>query len=226
MTVLGSIARLQNLGVQFYADLAQVFSANNLIHETWASMSQDLKQQVDSVQSLPHSFWNRVKGEEGGLRESIRVCWTPQHLEKETDRTLRHFLSRSLDFEEPLILKVYAPLIRHLRAEWSGQVLDLYIMVKAHVSRLLQVIRSFSGDPASIHRATSLFQTFEKEVQVPEESSVYRSKSVVAIASRTKKSRQERAKPRQVSRRSRTLEKRSIPKQREALIKVSRRAQR
>ena len=228
MTLLGSIARLQTLGSQFYANLAQVFSANNLIRETWASMSQDLTQQVESVQSLPHSFWIQFKSEETKLRESIQACWTPQDPGKETDRTLQYFLSRSLDFEEPLILQVYVPLIRHLRVKWSGQVLDLYIMVKAHLSRLLQVIRSFSGDPASIHRVSSLFQTFEKDVQVPEESAVSRPKSVATITSagRRKKVRQVRARVRKVSRRSRSLEKRPIPKRRAALVKVPRRAQR
>ena len=228
MTLPGSIAKLQNQGVEFYSDLALAFSANKLIHETWASMSQDLRQQVYSFQSLPHSFWNRLKDEEAELRDSIQACCTSQDLGAERDRTFQHSLARSLDFEEPLILKIYVPLIRCLRAEWSNQVLDFYIVVKAHVSRLLQIIRSFSGDPALIHRAALLLQTFEKEVQVPEEPAIYRRKSPVAPAAtgRAKKSRQAREKPRAVSRRSRPLEKRSIPKQRETLVKMSRRARR
>jgi hypothetical protein len=225
MTLLGSIAKLQNQGIQFYSSVAQVFGENNLIRETWLSMALDLKQQVDGLESLPHSFWSQLKDEEAGLRESIQGCWKPHSLENDPDRTLRHFLCLSLEFEEPLILKVYVPLIRHLRADWSGQELDLYIMVKAHVARLLQVIRSFSGDPISIHRVVALIETFEKKVQVPNEPTSYRAKRGVltAVSAATRKP-QERKK--EASRHSRKIEKRSIPKQREALLKVPRRAHR
>lgn len=228
MTLLGSITKLQSQGVQLYTDVAQVFSGNSLIRETWLSMARDLEQQVDSLQSLPHSFWSQLRDEEAGLRESIQSCWTPQPVESNPDRTLRHFLVLSLDIEEPLILRVYVPLIRQLRAGWSGQELDLYIRVKAHVSRLLQVIRSYSGDPVSIQRAMSLFEAFERQVQVHNEPSVYRSQRPAATSSAagTKKPRQERKQSRVSSQHSRTLKKRSIPKQRKALLKVSRRAQR
>ena len=222
MTLAGSIAKLQDLGLDFYSDLAQVFSANNLIHDTWVSMSQDLRQQIDSFQTLPHSFWKCIKDdEEAMLRESIQACLTSQQQSQaEADRTLQHRLARSLEFEEPLILKVYVPLIRRLRSEGSNQALDFYIVVKAHVARFLQLIRSFSGDPALIFRAASLLQTFEKEVQVPEEPPVYHLRP--AAKGRAKKTRPARTAPR----RSRPLEKRSLPKRRQALIKVSRRAQR
>lgn len=225
MTLAGSIAKLQNFGFDFYSDLAQVFSANNLIHETWVSMSQDLRQQIDSFQLLPHSFWNRLKDEEtAGLRDSIEACWTSQQSQAEGDRTLQHSLARSLDFEEPLILKIYVPLIRQLRSEGSNQALDFYIVVKAHVSRFLQVIRSFSGDPTVIYRAASLLQTFEKEVQVPEEPPVYRLRPAATAA----KGRAKKIRPAAwtAPRHSRPLGKRSIPKRRETLMKVSRRAHR
>ena len=222
MGLLSSIAKVQNLGLQFYAEAAQAFSANNLIRETWTCMSQDLRQQIAGLQALPHSFWNQLKSEEDTLRQAVQSCWTPLEADSEGQKTLGRFLSRSLDFEEPLILKVYVPLIRELRAGGSGHVLDLYIMVKAHVSRLLQVIQSFSGDPSAIQRAAALFQNFEKDVQVPREPIVYHSPKAMPAA-RPKKTKSH-AKSRQARRA--LPEKRSMPKPRKALIKVSRRAQR
>jgi len=223
MGLLGSITKVQNLGVQFYTELAQVFSANSLIRETWICMAQDLQQQVAGLQALPHSFWNQIKDEEDALLEATRACSDVRQGDTGQPATLGHSLSRSLDFEEPLILKIYVPLIRRLRTGGSGQVLDLYIMLKAHVSRLLQVVQSYSGDPASIQRVSSLFQSFEKGVQVPEEPVVHG--HVAAHARNPKKARQVQQKPRP-ARHSLPVGKRSIRKPRKPLIKVSRRAQR
>ena len=72
-----------------------------------------------------------------------------------------------LDIEEPMILKVYAPLIRRLRAEWTERALDFYVMVKAHIARLARVVQAYSGDPALSQRCAILFHDFEKEVQEP-----------------------------------------------------------
>ncbi len=221
MGLLGSITKVQNLGMQFYTELAQAFSANNLIRETWTCMAQDLQQQIAGLQDLPHSFWAHIKDEEDALHEAVRTCSDANEADSGQPRTLAGSLSRSLDFEEPLILKVYVPLIRRLRSGGAGQVLDLYIMVKAHVSRLLQVVQSYSGDPASIQRVGALFQNFEKGVQVPEEPAQH-----THVAARTAK------KPRQVQHKLRParhklpVAKRTIRKPRKPLIKVTRRAQR
>lgn len=239
MTLLGSITKLQNLGKAFYEDLEDVFAENSLIRETWASMSQDLAQQTAGLQNLPHSFWNRLKDEEStALREAVQSCWHPDRIEKETNGMLLHSLSRMLDFEEPLILGVYVPLIRRLRSEGSGQNLDLYIMVKSHVYRLQQVTRSFSGDPVSVQRVDSLILTFEKEVQVPEEVVVHHPKPAVRAA-RKRAAKPVARKPARVRKPAarkpvmarkpaarRPVEKRKklLPKRSKPLLKVSRRA--
>jgi hypothetical protein len=220
MPLLGSITKLQHLGRDFYAGLAEVYSANTLIRETWTSMSQDLEHQTASLQKLPHSFWTRLKGEEEKLREAVQACWHPGHPAQEPDHSLTRSLSRALDFEEPLILGVYVPLIRHLRSEGSGQVLDLYIMVKAHISRVQQVIRSFSGDPVTNLRVASLIQTFEKAVQVPEEPVVLpHHVKLAAHIKRGEKAKKLKKSPRTAGKRAKLLPKRSKP-----LLKVSRRA--
>jgi hypothetical protein len=218
MPLLGSITKLQHLGREFYAELAGVYSANALIRETWTSMSQDLEHQTASLQKLPHSFWTRLKSEEEKLRAAVQACWHPVHF-ADPDHSLTRSLSKALDFEEPLILGVYVPLIRHLRSDGSGQVLDLYIMVKAHISRVQQVIRSFSGDPVTNQRVASLIQTFEKEVQVPEEPLALPHVKPASQFKKGEKEKKPKKSPRTAEKRAKLLPKRSKP-----LLKVSRRA--
>jgi hypothetical protein len=219
MPLLGSITKLQHQGRDFYAALAEVYSANTLIRETWTSMSQDLERQTASLRELPHSFWTRLKSEEEKLRAAVLACWHPDHSETEPDHSLTRSLSRALDFEEPLILGVYVPLIRHLRLDGSGHVLDLYIMVKAHISRVQQVIRSFSGDPVTNLRVASLIQTFEKEVQVPEEPAVSTHAGTAVHLKKGEKSKKLKKSPRAAEKRPKLL-----PKHPKPLLKVSRRA--
>ncbi len=71
--------------------------------------------------------------------------------------------------EEPIILKIYAPLTRRLRRAWTELALDFYVMVKAHIARVAQSVQLFSGDPALGQRCALLLQSFEKEVQEPPE---------------------------------------------------------
>jgi hypothetical protein len=42
-------------------------------------------------------------------------------------------------------------------------------MVKAHLARITRVTESFSGDPITIQHSNLLQQSFEKEVQTPQE---------------------------------------------------------
>ena len=219
MPLLGSITKLQHLGRDFYAGLAEIYSSNTLIHETWISMSQDLEHQTASLQKLPHSFWTRLKNEQEKLHEAVQASWHPGHPVQEPDHSLKRSLSHAMDFEEPLILGVYVPIIRHLRSEGSGQVLDLYIMVKAHISRVQQIISSFSGDPVTNQRVAALIQTFEKEVQVPEEPLVIPHARPAAHLNKGEKAKKPKKSPRTTGKRAKFLPKRSKP-----LLKVSRRA--
>ena len=55
-----------------------------------------------------------------------------------------------------------------MRKNWTGQALNFYIMVKAHIVGIKRVAEAFSGDPMVMRHATLLFQRFEKEIQEPE----------------------------------------------------------
>ncbi len=167
MSLLGALAKLQKRGSELYLQASQFFSENNLIRETWIEMSRDMEQQTASLKGLPGSFWSRSKLDETTLDAALELCSAPQVHKPWENEALRHCFSRTLDFEEPLILRTYVPLIRVLRTEWTDHALDFYIIVKAHVARLTRIVEPFSGDPVLTQRATHLMETFEREVQVP-----------------------------------------------------------
>ena len=172
MSLHGSIAKLQSGGARLYLAIAQCFEENNLIRDIWLDMARGKEQQTASLDSLPPSFWRKLGEQEEALTEAIKSCLPLAGCSSPDaeDHGLKKCLTKTLDFEEPGILKVYAPLIRQLRTEWTDRALDLYIMIKAHVAKLLRVIQSFSGDPALLQRAGALLREFEKEVQVSDPS--------------------------------------------------------
>jgi hypothetical protein len=168
MTSLGALVKLQKRGAELYVQVAQFFRENNLIHDTWMSMAQDLERQEASLRDLPSSFWVRMKTDEESLLRSIQQCAVPRPGSPAwAGRSLNECFARTLDFEEPLILRAYVPLIRTLRTDWTGHALDFYIIVKAHVARLYRIIQPTSGDSLLIQRAANLLATFEREVQLP-----------------------------------------------------------
>jgi len=190
MNLQGSILRLQKIGVDLYVDLAQYFRENNLIRDTWDAMAQDELQQITGLDALPRSFWNRLRREQNGLLQAIHSSSSSQATEKPEDRSLRRCFARTLDFEEPVILRVYVPLIRQLRQEWTGKALDFYIMVKAHLARINRVTEAFSGDPLLTQRSAALLQEFEKQVQVPQvkpKVKVFKGKTRVSRSARAGK---------------------------------------
>jgi hypothetical protein len=166
MNLHGSIKELQNTIVQLYLNSEQRFSENSLIRELWSTMAHDVSLQISSMNALPHSFWNQLKQENGGLSAEISDGIRHQHVENKEDLSLKRCFEHVLQFEEPTILKIYVPLIRRLRKNLTEPALDFYIMVKAHLARIVRVTQSFSGDPVIIQRANLLLQIFEKEVQV------------------------------------------------------------
>jgi len=168
MNLHGSITKLQSSGARLYVELAQYFKENNLIRDIWLEMARDKEQQVGSLKSLPRSFWSELRERADGLLAAVQSCLPLAECSKDEERSLHKCFTKTLNFEEPIILKVYAPLIRQLRTEWTDHALDFYIMVKAHVARLLRVVQSFSGDPVLVQRAATMLQYFEKEVQTPE----------------------------------------------------------
>jgi hypothetical protein len=167
MNLHGSIKELQNTIVQLYLKSEHRFSENSLIRDLWSTMAHDVSLQVSSMNELPHSFWSQLKQDKDGLSVEAAEGIRHQHIENEEDPSLKRCIERALQLEEPTIQKIYIPLIRKLRENLTGPALDFYIMVKAHLARIVRVTESFSGDPVIIQRANLLLQNFEKEVQEP-----------------------------------------------------------
>jgi hypothetical protein len=170
MNLHGSITELQNALVQMYHNIQQRFVENRLISELWSAMAHDVTQQINSLNALPSSFWNRLKNEMNGPADALGSSSQIQVSEKSSDHSLRSGIELFLQFEEPIILKAYVPIIRGLRENQGNQSLDFYILVKAHLARITRAIQAFAGDPLIIQRSNLLLQRFEKEVQEPHQA--------------------------------------------------------
>jgi len=168
MSLKSSLARLQRRGARFYLELAEQFGGNSLIRESWQSMARDMEQQAESLQTIPTRFWLQLKDAEKTLEEAVQESQNPRSLDSSDGTSLHGCFDRTLRFEEPLTLRLYAPLIRRLRTESRGHALDFYIMVKAHIARLIRLVQPFSGDPLFTQNALRLLEAFEHEVQAPE----------------------------------------------------------
>ena len=168
MNLHGSIIEIQNTIAHRYLQLEHRFKENGLIRELWASMANDLSQQINSLKALSPSFWNHLKGDPDKTLETAVQSVSHQTIGEIEDLPLKGYFEFALMLEEPTILKIYAPIIRSLRENYTDKALDFYIMVKAHLARIVRVTQSFSGDPIVIHRANLLLQNFEKEVQEPQ----------------------------------------------------------
>ncbi len=166
MSLQASITGLQEKLAKLYLELEHRFSENQIIRDLWNAMSHDIAEQMHSMTLLPNSFWAKLKTEQDGFSESISLI-LKQSIEKEGDQSLKSCFDRALQFEEPTISKIYVPVIRKLRENWTNQALDFYIVVKAHLARITRVTHEFAGDPAIIQRSSQLLQQFEKEVQEP-----------------------------------------------------------
>lgn len=181
-TLRGSLAQLQREAARYYSRLQQRFEGNYLIGGMWAAMGHDLQVQTESLRKLPPSFWQSLTDHEKELTHAIRML-PPPNVDRQAG-SLQWCLAQTIEIEEPIILKIYAPLARHLRRAWTELALDFYVMVKAHITRVAQSIQLFSGDPALSQRCALLLQSFEKEVQEPPEvpppPSKKRAKKVVA----------------------------------------------
>jgi len=168
MSLQGFIGKLQNTCTRMYLDLAKSFVENVLFRETLVSLAHGKEEQAKCLKALPARYWGRHKKEEA-LFAAVKACLVQRTSpESETETSMQRTLSRVFDFEEPVILRVYAPLIRHLRTEWTDHTLDFYILTKAHVVRLARLAQSFSGNPVLIQRSMTLLEGFERAVQAPD----------------------------------------------------------
>jgi hypothetical protein len=163
-TLRGYLSQLQKAVAKFYAQLHERFEGNVLVSGMLAAMGAELQSQVDNLKKIPPSFWQSLKDQEKELEKAANLV-----IPTVSEGSLRFCLGQVLDIEEPIILKVYAPLIRRLRSDWTELALDFYILVKAHIAHLAHSIQLFSGDPALSLRCALLLQSFEREVQEHEE---------------------------------------------------------
>ncbi len=168
MNLKRSITKLQNNTANLYLKFEQRFRENGLIRELWSSMAHDISQQIQSLKSLPLSLWNQLKKEQSLISEEVIKRAIGQVNENKEDISIRECFESVLEIEEATILKIYVPIIRSLRKNLTNPALDFYIMVKAHLTRIMREMESFSGDPVLIQRSGLLLKTFEQEVQEPE----------------------------------------------------------
>jgi hypothetical protein len=166
MNLHGSITGLQNNIVGLYLKLEQRFKENKVISELWSAMASDVSQQVKSLNGLSAHFWRELKKDHAFSKE---VSGIATRISKDSeDRSLQSCFENALTREEPVILKIYGPILRNLRENWNEQALDFYIVVKAHLARIARIIQAYSGDPLTLQRSNLLLQQFEKEVQAPQ----------------------------------------------------------
>ncbi len=190
MNLQGSLSKLLKSGSIFYQERAKLFDHNPVIREAWVLLAQDMDQQAAGLRGLSTPFWKEIQALHPDLIHEVRACLasTPR---KKTDGSvsLQDALNRALSCEEPVILRVFVPVIRKLRASWTGRALDFYVIVKAHVTHLNRLVRTYCGDPVSHRRAATLLESFEKDVQRPEVVKTAKARKSSRSARSTRKSK-------------------------------------
>jgi hypothetical protein len=166
MSTRAPIEQLLESGIRLYSILSQRFTENDLVRQIWSDLAHDLQLQVQAVRSLDAEFWNHLKFPEATAVEIGRLRNRPETFES---MSFHDCLSLSLDLEEFMILNLFSLVIRPLRSRETNGNLDFYIIVKAHVARLMHIVKSFSGDPLLTRRALALMEGFENKVQAPAE---------------------------------------------------------
>ena len=196
MSLYGSIKEVQSTTEKFYLKLEQRFRGNKLISQLWGQMAQDVSRQIVNLHDLPKSFWTHLKKDQRTLPKTIKNEVTPQNIENTSELSLSECIESAIRSEEAIILKIYVPIIRNLRKNWTGQALDFYIMVKAHTVRIKRVAEAFSGDPVVLQHSSLLFQRFEKEIQEPEVEVILKKRPARKSGSdRAKKAKKPQQKP-------------------------------
>ena len=164
MKLLNSIVEHQNSLLQLYLKLEQRFEENSVIRALWRDTADDVSLQIRTLQSLPPSFWNQFKNVPDDGFELI-VKNAPSPPVDVADISLRDGFEISLRLAEPVVLKIYARVIRLLRKNSTLPALDFYIMVKTYVTRMARTTGSFAGDPKLTNRAQLLVAGLDKEAR-------------------------------------------------------------
>jgi len=169
MNPLGAIVEHQNSLLRFYRKLEERFEENSIIQSFWRGMAGDVSSQIQSLKSLPPSIWNQFKNDadnsfESAVKAVKEITAPPADI---ANISLRDCFDISLQLAEPAVLKIYARVIRMLRKNPTVPALNFYILLKAHVARLVRTTESFAGDPLLIRRAQLLLAGLEKEVKEP-----------------------------------------------------------
>jgi len=195
MNLQASLARFLKTGSIFYKKRADCFGQNQIVRDAWLRLAEDMDLQASSLKNLPPTFWGEIETGQHDLIERVDSGFPIKGDSRPCDAVpLEESIGRSLSLEEPVVLKIYAPLIRRLRTAWTNRALDFYVIVKSHVAGLMRLVQTYCGDPALIQRAAALLENFEKEAQEPEfveppkaaKKSSSRTRKVAARATRPK----------------------------------------
>ena len=166
MNLLGAIVEHQNSLLRFYRKLEERFEENSIIRALWHDLADDVSLQIQSLKSLPSSLWNQFKNAPDDSFESAAKK-APSQTPNVAEISLRDGFEISLQLTEPVVLKIYARVVKLLRKNSTAPALNFYILVKSYVARLVRTTESFTGDPMLARRAQMLLQGLEKEVQEP-----------------------------------------------------------
>ncbi len=169
MNLQGSVSRFLKTGSIFYNKRADCFSQNQIVRDAWLRLAGDMDLQASSLKNLPPAFWKEIEADRHDLVETVGRGFPVRGDSRPCETVLlEEWIGQSLSLEEPVVLRIYAPLIHRLRRAWTNRALDFYVIVKSHVAGLMRLVQTYCGDPALIQRASSLLENFEKEAQEPE----------------------------------------------------------
>lgn len=160
--------KLQKRQARYYFDISERFRENSLICEKWRAIGSGLEKQSEVLKALPLSFWKALDRQEArSLLKAVANVLNSEHAGPAAQDPLRQCFAKCLDSEEPVILEIYAPLLRTLKAHWTDRALDWYIMVRSHLTRLIQSIEPFCGEPMLARRCALLAERFELALNQP-----------------------------------------------------------
>ncbi|MDI9613711.1 MAG: hypothetical protein QM330_11800 [Acidobacteriota bacterium] len=223
MNLQGSINERQNTLLKLYLSLKQRFTKNNLTIAFWNAMESDVADQIRNLKALPPAFWRQLKQADDAPDLAAAGGQKDYALEKEGVPSLQSTFEIALAAEEPLILETYVPIIRALRKNRAGAALDFYILVKAHLARIVRGAKSFAGDPLLVQRANVLLQGFERELQDRQEPPPPVNRILAGPDAQKRKPAENKPKPAAAARKSPTKSRRNPPKSPDKKVDLPRR---